>query len=154
VPLFAVPVEWTLRETVLVNDPRREHAIQLATELATGRRENCDSAECEVNEDAVEEVATPATLPVADGGEREYRLRWEIDISAGSPREAALIAARIQRNPTFEPVFDVTGPDGAQCRIDLEEPETPDDPDTQPVDRQQHGHDSSGGVADPPEPIV
>jgi hypothetical protein len=40
---------------------------------------------------------------------REYRVRWEIDILATSPREAAIEAQKIQRDPkSIATVFDVS----------------------------------------------
>lgn len=41
-----------------------------------------------------------ATAPPPRGQPlHEYRVRWEIEVSAGSPREAARLAQRIQRGP-------------------------------------------------------
>lgn len=68
----------------------------------------------------------------------EYRVRWEIDLEAESPRDAAEMALLIQRNPdAIATVFDVVelsprsliGPDGEfftqdgghQVRIDLDD---------------------------------
>lgn len=46
-------------------------------------------------------------------GEQEYRVTWEIDISASSPLEAAREAfGHMQRPGTTATVFEVTGPDG------------------------------------------
>ena len=47
----------------------------------------------------------------------EYHVRWEIELNAGSPREAAEKALAIQRDP--DSVFDVTEETGIVERIDL-----------------------------------
>jgi hypothetical protein len=40
---------------------------------------------------------------------KEYRIRWEIDLSADSPEEAALEALRIQQDPeSLATEFEVT----------------------------------------------
>ena len=54
-----------------------------------------------------------------------YRVRWEIDIAAGSAKEAARKALAIQRDrqPTAT-VFDVTGQKGKTVRVDLGKPDT------------------------------
>jgi len=52
----------------------------------------------------------------------EYRITWEIQITADSPREAAEQALVIQRVPnSIATVFDVADDDGNIERIDLEE---------------------------------
>ncbi len=49
-----------------------------------------------------------------------YRVRWEIDLPADTPQEAAVKArASMLRPDTTATVFDVTAPDGATTRIDL-----------------------------------
>lgn len=62
---------------------------------------------------------------VIEGSQRPndmYLLRWEIDVSADSARDAAEKAFAIQRDPTRAPgVFDVIGSDGSVERIDLAE---------------------------------
>ena len=52
-----------------------------------------------------------------------YRVTWVIDIEAESPKEAALQALRIQRNPeSIATVFDVAGDEGdCVITIDLDE---------------------------------
>ena len=50
---------------------------------------------------------------------KEYRVKWEIDVDATSPKEAAEQAARIQRNS--DGVFDVTDEKGKTTRVDLQE---------------------------------
>ncbi len=56
------------------------------------------------------------------GKERLYRVTWEIDIPAGSPKTAAKRALEIQRNPdSVATVFDVVSPRGKGKRIDLTE---------------------------------
>lgn len=53
----------------------------------------------------------------------EYTVRWEMDVHADSPREAAEVARRFQRDPTaMVGVFDVYSPEG-ECRIDLDDDE-------------------------------
>jgi hypothetical protein len=50
----------------------------------------------------------------------EYHITWEIDMDAGSFREAAAEALRIQRDPqSIATVFTVTRADGASQRVDL-----------------------------------
>ncbi len=54
----------------------------------------------------------------------EYRITWEIDLDADSPREAAEQALCIHRNPeSIATVFDVTDETGHTERIDLDEAE-------------------------------
>ena len=54
----------------------------------------------------------------------EYRVHWEIDLDADSPREAAEKALTIHRNPeSIATVFDVTDETGHTERIDLDEAE-------------------------------
>lgn len=49
-----------------------------------------------------------------------YRVVWEIDIDAGSPREAAEKALAIQRRAgSSAVVFDVRGEDAELTRVDL-----------------------------------
>ena len=49
-----------------------------------------------------------------------YRVRWEIDVPAVNPQDAAGKArACILRPDTTATVFDVTEPDGTTTRIDL-----------------------------------
>ena len=49
-----------------------------------------------------------------------YRVSWEIDIDADTPREAAQKALDIQRDKeSIATVFDVTGESGSQSRVDL-----------------------------------
>lgn len=52
--------------------------------------------------------------------EKEYRVIWEIDIVASSPREAAKQALEIQRDPeSLATVFDILDEDGDSHRVDL-----------------------------------
>lgn len=52
----------------------------------------------------------------------EYRVRWEIDIEAESPREAAERALEIQRDAEgVATCFTVFDPHGVHADIDLEE---------------------------------
>ena len=54
----------------------------------------------------------------------EYRITWEIDLSADSSREAAEQALTIHRNPeSIATVFDVMDETGHTERIDLDEVE-------------------------------
>ena len=49
-----------------------------------------------------------------------YRVRWEIDVPAVTPQEAAAKARACMLRPdTTATVFDVTAPDGTTTRIDL-----------------------------------
>lgn len=49
-----------------------------------------------------------------------YRVRWEIDIEADSPEEAAVEALIIQRDPfSIAAVFDVQDDGGKSSRVDL-----------------------------------
>lgn len=55
----------------------------------------------------------------------EYRVVWEMDIEADTPREAAEIAREKQqqnREGYWVGVFDVTDPQGNTVRVDLDEP--------------------------------
>jgi hypothetical protein len=64
-----------------------------------------------------------------------YRVIWEIDIDADSPREAAEHALAIQRNPeSFATVFDVVDGSGDRVTFDLSE----HDPlDYEPFDKEE-----------------
>lgn len=49
-----------------------------------------------------------------------YCVRWEIDVQADSPREAAEQALEIQRRrDSTATVFEVVGPDGTSETVDL-----------------------------------
>ena len=49
-----------------------------------------------------------------------YRVRWEIDVPAVTPQEAAGKARACMLRPdTTATVFDITAPDGTVSRIDL-----------------------------------
>lgn len=51
----------------------------------------------------------------------QYRVTWQIDIEANSPREAAEMARAIQRKPdNIAGVFDVAIPSHEPVRIDLD----------------------------------
>lgn len=51
--------------------------------------------------------------------DNEYKVTWEIDISADSPTEAALLALETQRDgSSVATVFKVSGPDG-DYEVDL-----------------------------------
>lgn len=55
-----------------------------------------------------------------DGAAALYRVRWEIDVYADSPRHAAQQAIDVQRrSDSTATVFEVTGPDGVSETIDL-----------------------------------
>jgi hypothetical protein len=57
----------------------------------------------------------------------EYRVTWEIELDADSPREAAAKALAIQRDPdSVATVFDVIDETGNRERIDLDKTEDPD----------------------------
>lgn len=72
-------------------------------------------------QDRILDALCPATAGTA---ERSYRVVWEIDIDACSPKEAAEKALAIQRNPeSIATVFDITDPGGRTTRIDLLEKE-------------------------------
>lgn len=52
-----------------------------------------------------------------------YRVRWEIDVEADTPAEAARHTLAIQRNPdSTATVFDVRGANGKTVRVDLDDP--------------------------------
>ena len=52
------------------------------------------------------------------------RVRWEVDVDADGPREAAEKALRMQRNPqSTATVFDVMDERGRKTRVDLQETE-------------------------------
>jgi hypothetical protein len=60
-----------------------------------------------------------------------YRVKWEIDIEAGSHEEAALKALQIQRDPSsIATVFDVVeaGADGCNRLRHVDLPDDPDHP--------------------------
>jgi len=114
-PKFAVPVHWTLVETVIVDTETLQQAIAEANEFATGNREDADTADFDIDEQLVKQLPDDTELPV-----REYRVDWSIEVSAADPREAAKRALEIQRNPeSIANYFDVTGPDGITRPIDL-----------------------------------
>jgi len=49
-----------------------------------------------------------------------YRVKWEIDIEADSPEEAAKESLKIQRDPdSVATIFDVTDDNGVTTEIDL-----------------------------------
>ena len=55
------------------------------------------------------------------------RVKWEIDLDANSPHEAARKALTIQRNPqSIATVFDVTGKRGKTVRVDLRNKHLPE----------------------------
>jgi hypothetical protein len=55
----------------------------------------------------------------------EFRVIWEIDITADSPREAAWRALTMQRDPeSLGTVFDVVDERGETTRVDLVAEET------------------------------
>jgi hypothetical protein len=51
----------------------------------------------------------------------DYLVRWEIDVTATSPKEAAKAALDIQRNSdgNLAQLFDVTDSKGVTTRVDL-----------------------------------
>ena len=52
----------------------------------------------------------------------EYRVTWEIDVEAATPRDAAVQARRIQCDPrSLATVFTVRRSTGDEIEIDLEE---------------------------------
>jgi DNA-directed RNA polymerase subunit RPC12/RpoP len=51
----------------------------------------------------------------------EYKVMWEIDIEADSPREAAEKAKVWQQTGSWVGVFDVTDEEGTTTRVDLDE---------------------------------
>ena len=54
----------------------------------------------------------------------EYRVVWEIDIEADSPRKAAEQARSIMLDPFSSALFfDVKKPNGSTVEVDLETPE-------------------------------
>ena len=60
-----------------------------------------------------------------------YQVRWEIDVEADDPQEAARKALTIQRDPTsIATVFDVVDQEGHFDRVDL----IPDEPESVPYD--------------------
>jgi len=51
----------------------------------------------------------------------EYLVRWEIEIEAETPQDAAAQALDIQRDPdSIATVFDVSGADGETTRVDVQ----------------------------------
>ena len=51
----------------------------------------------------------------------EYRVRWEIDLDATSPEQAAREALEIQRDPgSTATFFEVQNHKGKSCQIDIE----------------------------------
>ena len=55
-----------------------------------------------------------------------YRVRWEIDLDADSPSEAAELALSIMLDSeSTATVFDVTDEAGETTRVDLEDTECP-----------------------------
>lgn len=53
---------------------------------------------------------------------KNYRVVWEIDITAASPREAAKLALEIQQDPESTAiVFQVSDEKGACVEVDLNE---------------------------------
>jgi len=63
--------------------------------------------------------------------EREYTVLWTIELTAASPRAAALQAVAIQRDwRSNATVFDVRSDDGQLIRVDLADPEA-DSPEPQ-----------------------
>jgi hypothetical protein len=58
---------------------------------------------------------------------RDYHITWEIGVDAGSFREAAAEALRIQRDPqSITTVFTVVRADGVSQRVDLMNPPEPE----------------------------
>lgn len=58
---------------------------------------------------------------------KNYRVVWEIDIEAETPRDAAELALEIQRNnESIATVFEVIGEKGTSITVDLEESENID----------------------------
>jgi len=55
----------------------------------------------------------------------EYHVRWELDLTADSPREAAAYAQSIQRDPeswaNYFEVWDGLAPEGEPYAVDLDE---------------------------------
>lgn len=49
----------------------------------------------------------------------EFRVRWEIDVDADTPREAAHKATEIQVDTVGQGYFTVELPDGDWCDVDL-----------------------------------
>lgn len=57
-----------------------------------------------------------------EGDSQEYRVVWEIELVAGSPREAAQRSLEIQRDPSSTAtVFEVYDEFGKRHRVDLGE---------------------------------
>jgi len=50
----------------------------------------------------------------------EFRVRWEIDVEADTPRAAAEAAQKTQRDPEYEGYFTVELPDGDWMDVDLQ----------------------------------
>lgn len=119
-PWFAVPVQWTLNETVLVQAATAELAAACAPTGNSCDVERCDDQSCEVLTDQIEEIpdalASAAQRPATD----LYHVRWEIDVPGDSPQEAASTARRIQQLPdSTATVFEVQSPEGQRTVIDL-----------------------------------
>lgn len=50
----------------------------------------------------------------------EYKVKYEIDVDAKTPEEAALQVADIMRHGSYRPYLTVTSPDGKITDVDLE----------------------------------
>ena len=56
----------------------------------------------------------------------EYLVRWEIELEADNPQDAAAQALDIHRDPdSIATVFDVVDPDGETTRVDVQELKLP-----------------------------
>ena len=119
-PWFAVPIEWTLIETVLVQAATAELAAASVPIRETCDVSQCDNQECQARTDLIEQLTDEAAEAAQRPDTDMYGVKWEIDVPGDNPRDAALIAQRIQRNPeSTATFFEVRSPDGQQHTIDL-----------------------------------
>ena len=98
-PWFAVPIEWTLNETVLVQAATAELAAASVPIRETCDVSQCDNQECQVRTDLIEQLSDEAAEAAQRPATSLYGVNWEIDVVGDNPRGAALTARRIQQNP-------------------------------------------------------
>lgn len=126
-PWFAVPVQWTLNETILVKAATAELAAASVPLPGGCDVARCDNQECEVLTDLIEQLSDEAAVAAQRPDRDDYLVSWSIDVAADSPRAAALRALEIQRNPdSIATYFDVTAPDGTVHAIDFLADEQPE----------------------------
>lgn len=72
-------------------------------------------------EDSDIDLEDLGVTPTPQGGMNDYRVTWEIDLSATSPKEAAKRAMYFQRPQSTAHVFVVTDSYGTAVQVDLDE---------------------------------